>query len=352
MEFDKKVAVIVVNYNGKKFLDDLFESLKITKYPADKWKLVFVDNNSADDSLEYAKEKYPFAHFIENKENLGFTGGNNCGSDWAIENNYDYIFLLNQDTIVTSDWLNILVETMENDLTIACLQPKILLHPEVEKINTAGNKINFLGFGYSTLNGIKDEGQIKYLSDINYCSGAGVLIRVDFIKKVGLFDDEMFFDLEDLDLGWKAQMLGYRNVINPRAIMYHKYKFGGAGKRMYFTERNRFIVFYKNYKTATRILLLPMSIVMEFGILLFALKNKWLKYKIQSYFYFLNPKNWKYLRRAKKKIQSLRTVKDVDIMKKFTPVINFQEIDNPLLKYVGNPIMKLYYWLMILIIKW
>ena len=91
---------------------------------------------------------------------------------------------------------------------------------------------------------------------------------------------------------------------------------------------------------------------MEFGILLFALKNKWLKYKIQSYFYFLSPKNWKYLRKAKKKIQSLRTVKDVDIMKKFTPVINFQEIDNPLLKYVGNPIMKFYYWLMILIIKW
>ena len=349
---DKKVAIIVPSYNSMKYLDDLFESLKTTKYPPDLWKLIFVDDNSKDESLAYAKEKMPFAKFIENKKNLGFTGSNNCGVNWAIENNYDYVFLLNQDTIVTPDWLNILVETMENDPTIACLQPKILLHPETDKINTAGNKINFLGFGYSTLNGIKDEGQIKYLDEVNYCSGAAVLVRMDLIKKVGLFDNEMFFDLEDLDLGWKAKLLGYKNVINPKAVIYHKYKFGGGGWRMYYTERNRLIVTYKNYKTATKLLILPMAIIMEFGLLLFALKNKWLKYKIKSYLYFLNPKNWIYLRRARRKIQNLRTVKDIDIIKTFTPIINFQEINNPLLTYVGNPIMKLYYNLIKLIIKW
>lgn len=349
---DKKVAVIVVNYNGMKHMPDLFDSLKLTKYPADLWKLVFVDNNSSDESLAYAKERMPFAKFIENTENLGFTGGNNCGANWAIENDYDYIFLLNQDTIVTPDWLNILVETMESDPTIACLQPKILLHPEIDKINTAGNRISYLGFGYSTLNGEKDEGQIKHLAEINYCSGAGVMTRVKLIEKIGLFDNEMFFDLEDLDLGWKTQLMGYRNAINPNAVIYHKYKFGGSGKRMYFTERNRLIIFHKNYKTATKILLIPMMIIMELALILFALKNKWLKYKIKSYLYFLNPKNWPYLKKTRKKIQSLRTIKDIDMIKKFTPIIDFQEINNPVLKYIGNPIMTLYYNLIKLIIKW
>lgn len=348
----KKVAIIVPSYNSLKYLDDLFTSLKKTTYPSDSWKLVFVDDNSKDESLAYAKEHMPDAIFIENKTNLGFTGSNNRGAKWSIENDYDYVFLLNQDTIVTPNWLNILVETMESDPTIACLQPKILLHPETDKINTTGNKINYLGFGYSALNGIKDENQIKYLGEINYCSGAAVLIRMDFIKKTGLFDDEMFFDLEDLDLGWRAKLLGYKNVINPKAVIYHKYKFGDGGWRMYFTERNRLIVFYKNYRTGTRLLLLPMSIIMELGLLLFAIKNKWLKYKLQSYFYFLNPKNWIYLRRAKKKIQSLRTVKDRDIIKTFTPIINFQEVSNPLLNNIGNPIMKIYFNIIKHIIVW
>jgi GT2 family glycosyltransferase len=334
-----------------KYMPDLFDSLKLTKYPADLWKLVFVDNNSTDESLNYAKERMPFAKFIENKENLGYTGGNNCGANWAIENNYDYILVLNQDVIVTPDWLNILAKTMEDHPEIACLQPKIMLHPETNKINTAGNKINYLGFGYSTLNGVVDTGQIQF-SEVNYCSGACVMTRVKLIEKVGLFDNEMFFDLEDLDLGWKTQILGYKNVINPDAVIYHKYKFGGTGKRMYYTERNRWIVFHKYYKTATKILLIPMMIIMELALLVFSLKNKWLKYKVKSYFYFLNAKNWSYLKTSRKKIQSLRTVKDIDMIKKFTPIIDFQEINNPILKYLGNPIMTLYYNLIKLIIKW
>ncbi|HNV96764.1 MAG TPA: glycosyltransferase family 2 protein [bacterium] len=348
---DKKVAVIVVNYNGMKYMPDLFDSLKLTKYPADLWKLIFVDNNSSDESLNYAKEKMPFAKFIENQNNLGYTGGNNCGTNWAMENNYDYILILNQDVIVTPDWLNILVETMEKHPEIGCLQPKIILHPETDKINTAGNKISYLGFGYSTLNGIMDTGQIKF-KEINYCSGACVITRLKLIEKIGLFDDEMFFDLEDLDLGLKTQILGYKNMINPDAIIYHKYKFGGSGKRMYYTERNRLIIFHKYYKTATKILLLPMMIIMEFAILIFSLKNKWLKYKLQSYLYFLNPKNWSYLKKSRQKIQSMRTVSDIDMIKKFTPIIDFQEINNPILKYIGNPIMTIYYNLIKLIIKW
>lgn len=348
----KKVAIIVPSYNSMQYLDDLFESLKKIQYPSDFWKLIFVDDKSKDESFSYAKEKMPEAVFLQNEENLGFTGTNNHGAHWAIENNYDYLFLLNQDTIVTPDFLNILVETMESDKTIACLQPKILLHPDTEKINTAGNRINYLGFGYSTLNGTKDENHIKYLDNVNYCSGAAELVRVDFIKKVGLFDDEMFFDLEDLDLGWKAKLLGYKNVINPRAVIYHKYKFGGAGKRMYFTERNRLIVAYKNYKLGTLLLLLPMSIILEIGLLLFSLKNKWIKYKIQSYLYFFNSKNWAYMNRAKKKIQSLRTVSDREIIKTFSPIIKFQEVSNPLLDYIGNPIMNIYYKIIKNIIIW
>ncbi len=348
----KKIAVLVMNYNSKKYLPDLFESLKTTDYPEDKWKLVFLDNNSGDDSLEYAKKHYPQAHFIAEKTNWGFAEGNNIAYRWARDNNYDYIVLLNQDTIVTPRWLRALVETMEEDPTIGALQPKILLHPKTEYINNVGNRLHFLGFGYGDQSGIADKKYQKDLNKINYCSGACVMMPIKLINKIGLFDSEMFMYLEDLDLGWRISLAGYKNAINPNVVIYHKYQFSRSSKMIGHFEKNRYICLYKNYKLATIILLLPMLILMDLGILLFSIKNKWFSKKLWSYAYFLKPSTWKYMRRAKKESMKIRKLKDKDIFKTFTSVIIFQELKNPLLYYVANPIMTIYYYILRLIIRW
>ncbi len=349
---EKKIAVIVLNYNGQKYLPDLFSSLKTTKYPSDKWKLVFVDNNSSDTSYEFAQEKYPFAHFIKNQENLGFTEGNNVGVRWALKEKYDYIVLLNQDTIVTGDWLNILLNTIESNPQIGAVQPKILLHPETEKINNLGNKIHYLGFGYGDYSEKKDKENYQNIREINYCSGACVMIRSEIIEKIGLFDPEMFLDLEDLDFGWRLKLFNYQNIIDEQAKIYHKYTFSSTKARFYHTEKNRWIVFYKNYRLATKIVLLPMFLIMELGLILYALKGGWIDKKIKSYFYFLKPQTWKYLHRSRQKVNSIRRLKDIDLLRSFTAEIKFQAVDNFLLRNIGNPLMKLYYQISLLIIKW
>ena len=348
----KKIAVLVVNYNSKKYLPDLFDSLKKTDYPEDKWKLVFIDNASTDDSLIYAKQNYPQAHFIEEKTNWGFAEANNIGFRWAKENGYDYIILLNQDTIVTPRWLRILVETMEEDTSIGALQPKILLYPKKEYINNVGNKIHFLGFGYGDQSQLKDKDYRKDINEVNYCSGACVMMPVKLIQKIGLFDKEMFMYLEDLDIGWKIWLAGYKSLINPNATIYHKYSFSRSTKMIGHFEKNRYVCLIKNYKIPTLILLIPALIIMDFGILLFSLKNKWFLKKLWSYWYLLKPSTWKYIIRTRKQTMKIRKLKDRDMLKKFTPVIKFQELSNPLLDYLANPFMVIYYYILKLIIWW
>lgn len=347
---NKKVAIIIPNHNGKKYLEDLFGSLKTLDYPEDSWKLIFIDDVSTDDSFEEAQKLFPQAHFIKNKKNMGFTGTNNIGAQWAIENNFDYILLLNQDTIISSNLLNVLTETMESDKKIACVQPKILLHPEIDKFNNTGNRIHFLGFGYGDSSGVKDIGQFNEPRTVNYCSGSCVMIRLDIVKQVGLFDNEMFFDLEDLDLGWKMTLMGYKNIYQPKAFIYHKYKFSENKNRFYHTEKNRFIVLLKNYKTKTLLLMLPMLLIMELGLMLFAFKNKWLSVKLKSYMFFFKPGAWKYIKSKKSEVNAIRKIDDKTILKSFSYKIDFQGVDNPLLKYIGNPIMKIYYNLVKIII--
>ncbi len=348
----KKISVIVINYNSKQYLNDLFESLKETDYPENDWRVVFVDNNSSDDSLEYAKKLYPNAHFIENKRNTGFAEGNNIGAKWAMENDYDYIVLLNQDTIVSPNWLKAMLEDLESNPSYGAIMPKLMLHPKIEYINNLGVKIQFLGFGYGDHADEKDEGQLKEVAKINYCSGACVMLSTELIKKIGLFDNEMFMYLEDLDLGWKISLLGYYNVITPRTFIYHKYNFSRSTKMIHHFEKNRFVILLTNYRFLTFLLLLPMLIVMEFGMLFFALKNKWIKKKLISYLYFFKPSTWIYIIKRKKHINNFRKVSDREIIKTFTPVIKFQEVSNPLLDYIGNPIMKIYYNIIKNLIIW
>ena len=244
----KKIAVLVINYNSKKYLPDLFASLKKTDYPENKWKLVFIDNASTDDSLQYTKKHYPQAHFIEEKTNWGFAEANNIGYRWARDNGYDYIVLLNQDTIVTLNWLKALVETMEQDKTIGALQPKILLYPKTKYINNVGNRIHFLGFGYGDQSGVRDDKYRKNLNKINYCSGACVMMPIKLINEIKLFDKEMFMYLEDLDIGWRISLAGYKNTINPNVQIYHKYNFSRSTKMIGHFEKNRYVCLFKNYK--------------------------------------------------------------------------------------------------------
>ncbi|OGY42592.1 MAG: hypothetical protein A2Y82_01765 [Candidatus Buchananbacteria bacterium RBG_13_36_9] len=346
-----KIAIIIVNYNGKEYLPDCLKSLADLACPKENLKIFLIDNASSDDSVDYVKNNFPEIEIIINKENLGFAAGNNIGLQKAIAGQFDYIFLLNQDTICQPDFLNKLMAVMEKDEQIAAVQPRLMLYPEINKVNSLGNAIHYLGFGFSSGGYQQFAGELEP-KEIAYASGAAVLMRRQVLEKIGLFDPEFFMYHEDLDLGWRVRMAGYKILVVPSAVVYHKYHFSKSIKKYYFMERNRFICLLENYKLATLLLILPALIAMELGLLLFSFKSGFWREKLRVYGYFLGLKNWQRIFRERRARKEKRVRSDSEIVKLFTGKIEFQEIDNWLLKKIANPLFNAYWQLVKSVIFW
>ena len=230
-----KITIIIVTHNGRHYLDDCLGSVFNQNYPSELVKVIVVDNNSIDSTVEYIKEKYVQVKLVENKDNPGFAKANNQGYYLAQKNRSDYVALLNQDTIVERGWLKRLVDTAESDATIAAVQPKLLLYPEKDRINSFGNSIHFLGFAYCNKYKFKDQQDITIPFEVPYSSGAACLLKMSAIQKTDLFDDRLFMYHEDVDLGWRLRLAGYKVVLDPLSVVYHKYNYSKAKYKFYLT---------------------------------------------------------------------------------------------------------------------
>jgi GT2 family glycosyltransferase len=353
----KKIAVIIVTYNAQDYLPDLFGSLERQDCPGNLVEIVVVDNGSRDGTVEYIKNKFQIPNskqfkikLIENKENSGFAKGNNIGIREALKNKSDYIVLLNQDMVVTPNWLDELVRVVENDKKIGAVQPMIMLWDEKDKIQTSGNKIHFLGFGYSGEYRCQMSDVRCQMSDVVYASGAAMLIKREVLEKIGLFDEALRVYHEDLDLGWRMRLAGYQIKVVSKSIVYHKYSFTKNNEKYYLMERNRLIVLLKYYKLLTLILILPTFLFMEFGLWFFVLRSGWGREKLRSYRDFLKTLPQTLIKR--KEIQRQRLIKDKDIIKYFTSKVEFEGLKHPLLNHVANPTFNVYWWFIRNLIFW
>ena len=329
-----KIAIIIVCYNGRDYLPDCLNSLKKQSLEPDQ--IIIVDNASTDQSVDYISENFPDFKLIKNKKNQGFAQSNNQGIDFALKNNPDFIFLLNQDTICDQDCLEQLANTARKGKKIFAYQPLILCWPEKNQIQTSGDKMHFLGFGYSEdYKKLITENQ-KLKTSITYASGAAMFINVQALKEVGLLDHDLFMYHEDLDLCLRARFLGYDIVLVPQAIIYHKYQEGIPKHRWYWSERNRLLTLLKFYKFKPLILIFPAWLFMEMGVLFYSLMTGCFSLKIKSYFsvlYYL-PKTL----RKRKRIQKSRKITDQELSQYLESKFDFAGFTHPLLKYIVNPI--------------
>ncbi len=348
----KKVTIVIVTHNGRSYLPDCLESVFRQDYPRSLVKVVVVDNNSSDSTVGYLKEKYSDRiELLENQENQGFAKANNQGYLLAKKNRADYLVLLNQDTVVEENWLRRLVETAKTSRQIAAVQPKLLLYPEKDKINSFGNTIHFLGFAFCNRYRWKNQQPEREPFPVPYPSGAACLLKISALDKVGLFDPELFVYHEDVDLGWRLRLAGYQVVFDPLAVVCHKYRYSKAKYKFYYMERNRLIVFLKNYRIATMILFLPAFLVMELGLLFFSLKNGWFWEKVKGFGWFFL--HWPSVLDSRFDVQfRIRKISDREILKLFGGSIKFQEVDCRLLRWLVNPMMELYFRVIRKIIFW
>lgn len=345
-----KVFIIVVTYNGAADMPHFLDSFKKTT-SLDEVELIVVDNNSHDETVSIVKRDAPFAHLIQNAENTGFTGGNNIGMRYALSKGAEYIMLTNQDIRFEKEWLSPLVHFLSSNPDVGAVQPKIMLHPQTELINSCGNALHFLGFGYTQ--GYRRNEQ-EYVcekpSDVAYCSFSAVLLSASVLKKCGLFDDSFFMYHEDSDLCWRMRLMGFRCCVQPLAKVYHHYEFTRSIQKFYYIERNRFLILLKNYSLKTLFLIAPIGVVWEVGLLLMSLagflfmkKTIGLREKFAAYWYFLSWKTWQSLLQSRWAIQKSRLLADKDIVSLFSDIIDFQDVSNPILKYIANPLTQ-FYW--------
>ncbi len=337
---NKKVTIILVTYNSSRFVGGCFTSLENIDRTGLDLRVVALDNGSTDGTLESIKEKFPWVEARASGGNFGFAGGNNIVMREAIEHGDDYVYLLNLDTEVDPNFLVEAIKVMEMDKAISSVQSLLLLHPERELVNSAGNAIHFLGFGYCQDYRRKlEEIDTETVRDIAYPAGASVLFRCSALKHVGLFDEKLFIYHEDLDLGWRLRLAGYRNVLAPKSKVYHKYEFSRSIGKWYYMERNRYIVLIKNMRLWTLLLIAPSLIAAESMMALTALRGGWWPKKIKAMTYFMNPLVWQHLLRERDRVGALRCAGDRQVMELFTYEIRDQEGTSLFVHFVANPLM-------------
>lgn len=247
----KKVAVVILNYNGKEFLRKFLPSvIERSAKDAEVW---VADNNSLDGSTEVMMEEFPEVKLIENKYNAGFAGGYNMALK---EIEADYYVLLNSDIEVTENWINPVIELMESDPSIAACQPKIISYFDRTEFEYAGAGGGFIDkYGYPFCRGRifqtleKDEGQYNDPIEVFWATGACMFVKSELFHKFGGLDEDFFAHMEEIDFCWRLKNADYKIMYCPNSIVYHV---GGgtlpkkSARKTYLNFRNNFSLLYKN----------------------------------------------------------------------------------------------------------
>jgi hypothetical protein len=265
-----QVSVIIVNYNGERYLDRCLSTVLGQTYSS--FEVVLVDNGSADGSVSLVRERFPAVRVIENGRNLGLSPALNAG---IRATGGAYVVTLNNDTWVEPDWLAALIEVMEADPRVGICASKMLFAHRPDVINSAGVCVNLAGIAWDRLGGSPDGGTDDDPPQEVFaaCSGAAMYRRA-MLDEVGLFDEDYFIYLDDVDLAWRARLMGWRCMVAPRSRVYHVHSATtseGSPFKNYMLARNKVWTVVKNYPAPQFWLYLPVILFYDLGSALYAL---------------------------------------------------------------------------------
>jgi GT2 family glycosyltransferase len=261
-----KVAIVILNWNGVKFLEEFLPML-IEHSTLPGVEIIVADNNSTDNSKKYLKETHPEVRLIEMDENYGFAGGYNKALDQV---DSEYYLILNSDIKVTSNWLEPLMSFMDKNREVAACSPMLLDHQNRSKYEYAGALGGYIDkFGYTFCQGrifnTTEEANLNADKplEVFWTTGACMLIRAELFREAGGFDSYFFAHMEEVDLCWRLKNMGHKLACVPESKIYHV----GGGTlpksnpfKTYLNFRNNLLLLYKNLprKKLNRILLIRM----------------------------------------------------------------------------------------------
>lgn len=265
-----KVAIIILNYNGLQNTLECISSVKRLKKTNCQIKIIVIDNNSQDSSKKEF-QRLAGITFIESTVNLGYSGGNNLGINDALRTNADFILILNNDVFIDKNAISYLIKAAsEADI----ISPKIYFskgfefHKPRYKKDELGRIIWYAG-GQIDWNNIigkhigvdeVDNGQYNHKKELDFATGAAILVKREVFEKIGLFDEKYFLYLEDMDFCVRAKRAGFKIIYEPEAVLWHKNaaSAGGSGSKLqdYYITRNRLLFAYKFAKLKTKLAVL------------------------------------------------------------------------------------------------
>lgn len=300
-----RVAIVILNWNGRKFLEQFLPSVTHTTYS--NAEIIIADNASTDDSLAFLQFHYPQLRVIQNAQNFGFAKGYN---EALRQVQADYFVLLNSDVEVPPGWLEPLVNMMQNDPTIAACQPKLLqyLHKDTfEYAGGAGGWMDYLGYPFAKGRIFdvyeKDEGQYDEAGPIFWASGAAMCVRAPVFSALNGFDEFFFAHQEEIDLCWRMQLAGHSIYSCPASVVYHL----GAGtlpkgnaRKVFFNFRNNLVMLAKNLPPEQALWKLPLRFVLDYASAfksLFSGQSAYFGALVKAYFAFFG---WLFARKDRR----------------------------------------------------
>lgn len=323
----KKITIIVLNFNGREYLEDCFSSLKKLNYL--NFNVIMVDDNSTDTSVSFVAKKFPWVKIIKNTKNIGA-----CASfNQAVKRSTTELILkIDNDVKVDKNWLWEMVKTIKSYSDIGVVGSKILNYDgkSVQEfggcIDRMGYPINYIGLGV-------EPKKSSSIMEVFYVSGCSMLFKKKVFEEVGMFDEKFYIYKDDLDLCWRLKLFGYKTVVNLDSIIYHvsgvtqgSYSKGEQVKtyyttlrKRYFGERNTFRMLLKNYSLGSLFKVLPFYfLIISIEAIFYISKGqlKILRVYIQAFLW--NLKILKDTLEERRKIQKRRRVPDCVIMKDMT----------------------------------
>ena len=283
--------------------------------------MIVVDNGGSDAEV-VAAEGRERVQLLEPRENLGFAGGCNFG---AAEATSDVLVFLNPDTVVGPGALRQLSRTLE-DPAVGIAMPRLCLLDRPELLNSGGTVVHVSGLAWAGRFGEPAE-SIRSLEDVAAASGAALGIRRETFRALGGFTNELFMYQEDVELSWRAHLAGLRVVVDPRADVFHEYEFGRHTAKIALLERNRLIFVLTSYSLRLLFLLGPLLVLIELAMLLLSAKRRWFRGKLGGWWYCIRHARW--LVRHRRETKSLRRVRDRELARFLTPLLDPKMVPLP-----------------------
>ena len=311
------VSIIIPHLKGKTNLSECIQSIDKKK----NYEIIIVDNSSSDNSINYVKNKFPEVNIIKSKYNRGYAGGCNLGAKYA---KGEYLFFLNDDTILTKNTIEILLSILKENKQVASVQPKILNYFNKNYFDYAGASggyIDYLGYPFARgriFNEIEeDNNQYNDKKKIFWASGTAFMTKKLIFNKINKFDEKLFAHMEEVDYHWKSILYGYDVYVEPKATIYHKgaqtLKYGSF-KKTYLNHRNSMILLLTNNLSLTKL-----NFAKRLFLELVAIFYYIFKFDFKSGFAVLSANFWllfnvQYILKRKSNIKKNAKIKDSDLI--------------------------------------